>query len=88
MDNMKIVYKILKVLESAMDHEEFDIYLISPEALDITKERRDKLLIQVIQYYCVSSLHFFCIITRKKTEKHIAAHAHVIGYTAASDSIV
>ena len=48
MDNMKIVYKILKVLESAMDHEEFDIYLISPEALDITKERRDKLLIQVI----------------------------------------
>lgn len=47
MDSLKAVYKILKVLESAMDYEEFDSDLISPETLGITKERRDNLLIDM-----------------------------------------
>lgn len=47
MDNMRIIYKILKALERAMDAEEFDVDLISPEVLGITKERRDRLLIEL-----------------------------------------
>lgn len=47
MDNFVVIYKILKALEASMDFEEFDERLISPERLGITKERRDKLLIQM-----------------------------------------
>lgn len=47
MDNFVVIYKILKALEASMDFEEFDERLISPEKLGITKERRDKLLIQM-----------------------------------------
>lgn len=31
MDNIKIIYKILKMLEEAMDYEEFDARRISAE---------------------------------------------------------
>lgn len=47
MDNFVVIYRILKALEASMDFEEFDERLISPERLGITKERRDKLLIQM-----------------------------------------
>ena len=47
MNNFNIIYKILKALEQSMDYEEFDSGLISPEALGITKERRDKLLVEM-----------------------------------------
>lgn len=36
MDNFTIIYKILRVLEKAMDYEEFDINTISHERLNIT----------------------------------------------------
>lgn len=35
-DNFKIIYKILKILEQAMDYEKFDYSLISAEQLNIT----------------------------------------------------
>lgn len=47
MNNFTIIYKILKALEQSMDYEEFDSELISPETLGITKERRDKLLVEM-----------------------------------------
>ena len=47
MNNFTIIYKILKALEQSMDYEEFDSELISPETLRITKERRDKLLVEM-----------------------------------------
>ena len=47
MDNFVVIYRILKALEASMDFEEFDEQLISPERIGITKERRDKLLIQM-----------------------------------------
>lgn len=47
MDNFKVVYKILKELEAAMDYEMFDQSRISPEKLKITEERRDALLIEM-----------------------------------------
>lgn len=36
MDNFKIIYKILKILESAMSLEEFDKSLISAEKLNLS----------------------------------------------------
>lgn len=39
MDNFAIIYKILSTLEKAMDVEEFDISLISPENLNISQNR-------------------------------------------------
>lgn len=39
MDNFKIIYKILKILERSMDVEEFDNNLISPESLNISGPR-------------------------------------------------
>lgn len=44
MDNFKIIYKILKALEVALDYEEFDINSISPEVLKISKARRRTML--------------------------------------------
>ena len=39
MDNIRIVYRILKMLEVSMDNEEFDERCISPETLHITEQR-------------------------------------------------
>lgn len=39
MDNFKIIYKVLRILEKAMDCEEFDRETISAEALGISEER-------------------------------------------------
>ena len=39
MDNFKIIYKILKVLEKAMDLEEFDKNSISRERLELSEAR-------------------------------------------------
>lgn len=47
MNNFTVIYKILKAIENSMDFEEFDSSLISPDALGISKERRDKLLIEM-----------------------------------------
>lgn len=44
MDNFKAIYKILKLLEEAMDQDEFDISLLSPELLGITENRRNAIL--------------------------------------------
>lgn len=47
MNNFTVIYKILSALEKSMDFENFDSEQISPEKLGITKERRDKLLIEM-----------------------------------------
>lgn len=47
MNNFKVIFKILKSLEKAMDYEEFDIESISPERLEITKERWEKIIIML-----------------------------------------
>lgn len=45
MDNFKVIYRILKHLESMMDCEETDISAISHERLGITRERWEQILI-------------------------------------------
>lgn len=39
MDNFKIIYKILKILEKAMDLEEFDKSSLSKESLEMSEAR-------------------------------------------------
>lgn len=39
MDNFKAVYNILSALEKAMDLPEFDLEVISPEVLGVSKQR-------------------------------------------------
>ncbi len=39
MDNFKIIYKILKELEKAMDYDEFDMDTVSAERLRISENR-------------------------------------------------
>ena len=37
MDNLNIIYKILKQLEKAMDYDEFDMETVSAERLKISE---------------------------------------------------
>lgn len=47
MDNFKIIYKILKALEQAMDYDEFDVNKISHTRLNITYQRWEKIMIML-----------------------------------------
>lgn len=44
MDNFKIIYKILKILEKAMDYDELDKSLISAEVLGISQKRWEAIM--------------------------------------------
>ena len=44
MDNFKVIYKILKLLEVAMDCDEFDRNQLTAEYLGISKNRLDAIL--------------------------------------------
>lgn len=39
MDNFKVIYRILRILEKSMDLEEFDMSCISKEQLDLSEAR-------------------------------------------------
>nr|DAF39265.1 MAG TPA: YjcQ protein [Caudoviricetes sp.] len=47
MNNFKVIYRILKYLEASLDCEEFDVEAISPFRLDVTRERREQILIMM-----------------------------------------
>lgn len=49
MDNFSVIYKILKILEKAMDFEEFDFQQISAERLGISICRWAKILEMLVQ---------------------------------------
>lgn len=48
MDNFKIIYKILKIMEAAMDLEEFDKSTISYEALSLTEPRWCRIIAMLV----------------------------------------
>jgi hypothetical protein len=48
LDNFKIIYKILKILEAAMDYEELDTDSLSPERLGITENRYNAIIMMLI----------------------------------------
>lgn len=47
MDNFKIIYKILRLLEESMDYDEFDTGLLSPELLGVSENRMNAILIML-----------------------------------------
>lgn len=47
MDNFKVIYKILKHLETALDYEVTDLSVIEPGRLGISRERWEQLLIMM-----------------------------------------
>ncbi len=49
MDNFKAIYKILKYLETAMDYDEVDTSRLSAEALNISENRRIRVLEMLIK---------------------------------------
>lgn len=49
MDNFKIVYQILKILEVALDYAEMDETVLSAERLDITENRRNAILLMLME---------------------------------------
>lgn len=69
MDNFKIIYKILKILEQAMDYEEFDYSLISAEQLNITPERLNYLLIQMQKNGYIEGLLIYSCAPDKGVER-------------------
>lgn len=56
MDNFKIIYRILKILEKAMDVEEFDQELISHTSLKISEPRWCKLMKMLVDEKNVSGV--------------------------------
>lgn len=48
MDDFKVIYRILKAIYDAMDYDEFDFNTISPEALRVTPQKRDALLVMLL----------------------------------------
>ena len=47
MDNFSIVYKILRVLEKALDFEEFDVEMLSHEKYGISYRRWERIIIML-----------------------------------------
>lgn len=47
MNNFSVIYKILRLLEKSKGDKNFDPESISPEALGISKERRDAILVML-----------------------------------------
>lgn len=48
MDNFKIIYKILRILEKSMDLEEFDKSCISKERLELTEARWNRIIAMLV----------------------------------------
>lgn len=65
MDNFKIIYKILKALESALDYEDFDIEEISHEKLKITYNRWVSILIMLFENGYISGISIRNALGRK-----------------------
>lgn len=47
MENFKVIYRILKALEQAMDYEEFDVNKISHTKMNISYQRWERIMIML-----------------------------------------
>lgn len=57
-DNFKIIYRILKALEKAMDYDEFDMACISADALKISEPRWIKLMLMLYKEGYIEGMSF------------------------------
>lgn len=65
MDNFRIIYRILKILEKALDYDEFDYSVLCAEEMKTTPERFEKLLIMLQQDGYVEGLHIYSFMSDK-----------------------
>lgn len=65
MDNFSIIYKILKSIELSMDYDEFDENLISAEFLNITQQRRDAIICELVEQGYVSGIKLIPILGKR-----------------------
>lgn len=56
MDNFKMIYRILKIMEKSMDLEEFDKSAISCDALGISEPRWCRIMAQLVKSGYVSGI--------------------------------
>ena len=57
MDNVRIIYRILKTLEVSMDAEEFDRCSISAETLRVSEQRLLSLLRMLVEAGLIEGVH-------------------------------
>ena len=62
MDNFKVIYRILRYLERAMDYDSPNMDAISPEALGITQQRWIALMAMLVHEKYIDGLaaKYFC----------------------------
>ncbi|MCR5835974.1 MAG: YjcQ family protein [Lachnospiraceae bacterium] len=56
MDNFKVIYKILKILEKSMDLEEFDKKLIGYQELNLTEPRWNRIIAMMVSNGLISGV--------------------------------
>ena len=56
MDNFKIIYKILKILEKSMDLDEFDNNSIAKERLELSEARWSRIIAMLVKEGYVSGI--------------------------------
>lgn len=49
MDDFRVIYKILKILQRSMDCEEFDPQLLSPETLGLSKPKWCRIMAMLLK---------------------------------------
>lgn len=70
MDNFKVIYRILKYLESVMDVEETDLAPIKHERLGITHSRWEQLMIVLAEEGFITGVLY--TMTQMDTRPHLA----------------
>jgi hypothetical protein len=58
MDNFKVIYKILKRLEEAMDEDDFNFKSINHEAMEISKMRWNRIIEMMISNNLIDGAKF------------------------------
>lgn len=49
MDDFRLIYKILRILQRSMDCEEFDIKVLSPETLELSKPKWNRIMAMLLK---------------------------------------
>ena len=65
MDNFKIIYKILRILEKSMDIEEFDKSSISKERLELSEARWCRIMALIVEEGYVKGVRVWNIFAGK-----------------------
>lgn len=66
MEDFKIIYKMLMAFYLSMDYDAFDQANISPEVLGVSKNKRDALLVMLIDRGYVTGIHVTTTINGDK----------------------